>query len=343
MGNACEVVIEARDLWRSFRSPVKRAGGPINTPSAIMNFIYRKLRGQRERVTYALRGITFTVRRSDFVLLVGPNGSGKTTLLKILAGILPYTRGQLRVLGDDPYSSRSHLREVRRRVSLIPNVMLGNVFFDPALSVEENLTVACELLRLSPKRALEMARLLDVKRYLSHRFGALSTGLAARAILALHLAKEAEIYLFDEPAVALSPEGRASFKGLLRKLREEGRTVIYATHYPSELVELFDKVLVLQGGRLVFYGALEDFTDMVFKGKDVCVEITLRGGFSESQLARDGFEVIGGKARAYCSSAEAFRLLRRAVAVLREEHVRDVRVIPRSFEEAYRIYVGAAT
>ncbi len=333
------IVVEARNLWRSFRK-AKTVGGPINMPTAIVNYVYRRLKGQYESVSYALRDVSFTVRESEFVLMLGPNGAGKTTLLKILAGILPYSKGSLKIFGEDPYSSREHLREVRRRVSLIPNVMLGTAFFDAALSVERNLMITCELLGLNPARALKMADLFDLKDYLDTRLGALSTGLVARAVLALHLAKEADLYLFDEPAVALSPEGRMLFKRLLEELKREGRTVIYATHYPSELVDVFDKVLILCRGRKLFYGTTLDFTNTVFKGKDTCIEIELYNGYRDVFTLGGEVEVSGNRARIYCSSSEAYELLKEIVSSLREGYVRRIKVIPRSFEEAYIMYLG---
>jgi len=335
--NISEKSIEVINLYKFYESPIaSKLPGPYQLPSAVVKYFFEK---KRKKYIAALSDINFTVDKHDYVLVLGPNGSGKTTLLKILAGLMFPSKGTVKILGK---KLEENLSFVRSKVTLISSLTTGCALFDPFISVEQNLSLISELLRIDYNNVLKFIELLKVDKYLNYKFGALSTGTAARVILALNLAKPAEIYLFDEPAEALSPEGRELFKRILLKLKQDQKTVIYATHHPQELAEVFNRVLLLINGRIVFNGTIQDFLNKVFKGKDAYIEIEFYKEIKRDILENIDLpekEYMGKSLIIYTNILKAHLYLNRLFSHIKVDYIKSVRIIPRSLEEAYLTYV----
>jgi len=231
---------------------------------------------------------------------------------------------------------------VRSKVSLISSLTTGCALFDPFISVEQNLSLIADLLKINFDKILRFAELLEIDDYFEYKFGALSTGLAARVVLALNLAKSSEIYLFDEPAEALSPEGRELFKRILSELKREGKTIVYATHHPVELADIFNKVLVLVSGRIVFRGTIEEFLSEAFRGRNACIEVEFRkkiGAEDLEKISLPEVEYTRDFLRLYVNIFEAHIYLSKLLSRIKVDYIKSIKVVPRSLEEAYLIYV----
>ncbi len=190
----------------------------------------------------ALYPFDFELRAGEFLGLLGVNGSGKSTLVKLAAGLVTPSGGRVRVLGLTP-GPRSKLE-----VAYMPEV--DHLY--PAWRAEDAYRFSARFFHMNRERFERLLDFLRVDR--RTKFSALSKGNRTRLRLALTLAREARLYLLDEPLSGIDPLTREQ---ILRALVGEfpgGAAVVLSTHQVSEAESLFDKVLVLDGGKVLLSG-----------------------------------------------------------------------------------------
>ncbi len=202
-----------------------------------------------------LRGITLTIQRGELFGLLGPNGAGKSTLILHLNGILRPKRGEVLVDGLNPIKNP---REVRKKVGIVfqdPNDQLFSptVFEDVAFG-PYNLGLRGEELKIRVMEALELVGMSD---YAHRDTKELSFGEKKRIAIATVLAMEPEIIVFDEPFANLDFRGKRLMRGLILKLKNQGKTVILASH-EAEYLSLCDRVALIDDGRIVALGGPEE-------------------------------------------------------------------------------------
>ncbi|MEX2292406.1 MAG: heme ABC exporter ATP-binding protein CcmA [Acidimicrobiales bacterium] len=192
----------------------------------------------------ALAGIDLDVTAGEIVLLRGPNGAGKTTLLRLCAGLLPITRGQARVLGQDLGDRRS-ARNVRRRVGYLGHA--AGLYDD--LTVADNVRFWGRALG-APSCDLEdaMAACGLSGRLGDMRVATLSAGQRRRASLACLLVRRPEVWLLDEPHAGLDHEGRDLLDGLIEQAVSDGATVILSSHELDRAESLAHRTVHIAGG-----------------------------------------------------------------------------------------------
>ena len=185
--------------------------------------------------------------------LLGPNGAGKTTLVSILNGLLGFQSGTVEVFG---LPLAANLQEIRRRTSFIPQLL---AFYDN-LSVRENLhffagiqKISGSVLRHNLDYAISVNRLEDI---LEQRALTLSGGQKRRLNIAVGLLNNPELIYFDEPTVGIDPEARHQILETIRSFRDDSKTVIYTSHYMSEIEKLCDEVAIINRGRIIRRGRL---------------------------------------------------------------------------------------
>lgn len=196
----------------------------------------------------ALDGVELTARAGAVTALVGPNGSGKTTLLLVLAGLLVPDSGSVTVAGHDPVT---HGAAARARTGWMPDTF-GT--WDSLTAREVLLTFAAAY-RLAPataaRRATELLATVHLSEYADRPASVLSRGQKQRLGLARALVHDPSVLLLDEPASGLDPRSRVDLRILLRRLADEGRTVLVSSHVLSELDEMADDAVFLSKGRTV--------------------------------------------------------------------------------------------
>ncbi|BAS26892.1 ABC transporter ATP-binding protein [Limnochorda pilosa] len=196
--------------------------------------------------------LNLTVRRGWIYGFLGPNGAGKTTAMGMIMGLVRPTRGRVELFGE-PVGAGTH--HVYRRIGA---VVQGPVFY-PYLSAHDNLRVLAEVTgRVGPPRiaaALDRVGLLDRAR---DRFSTFSLGMKQRLALAAALLHEPELLVLDEPTNGLDPAGMHEVRELIRSLAREGKTIFLSSHLLHEVEQLCDHVGIIQGGRLVLEGSVED-------------------------------------------------------------------------------------
>lgn len=200
----------------------------------------------------AVTGVSFSVARGELFALLGTNGAGKTSTVELLEGLARPDGGTVRVLGHDPYAERSR---VRPRIG----VMLQEGGFPSELSVAETVRMwaGCTSGARPTGEALELVGLGHRARV---RVKQLSGGERRRLDLALALLGRPEVLFLDEPTTGLDAEGRRDTWELVRRLQEDGITVLLTTHYLEEAEALADRLAIMHRGRIVTAGTTAEVT-----------------------------------------------------------------------------------
>jgi ABC-2 type transport system ATP-binding protein len=214
-----------------------------------MNEPILSIRGLRK--TYgtgvdALKSVDLDIRKGEIFALLGPNGAGKTTLINIVCGIVTASGGEVLVDGRNWQSDYRHARE---RIGLVPQELTTEAF-EP---VWRTVTFSRGLFGkpANPAKVEELLRRLSLwdkrKTIMMH----LSGGMKRRVMIAKALSHEPSILFLDEPTAGVDVELRRDMWELVRKLREDGTTIILTTHYIEEAEEMADRVGVISKGELI--------------------------------------------------------------------------------------------
>jgi ABC-2 type transport system ATP-binding protein len=194
----------------------------------------------------AVRGVSFEVERGEVFGLLGPNGAGKTTTVEILEGYRRRSAGDVRVLGHDP-AERD--RQLQQRVGIV----LQSCGFYPRVTVREAVEHFSKAYE-RPRDPSETIELVGLDEKADARTKDLSGGQRRRLDLALALVGDPEVVFLDEPTTGFDPAARRTAWGVVRTLKELGKTVLLTTHYLDEAQELADRVAIVKEGRIVAEG-----------------------------------------------------------------------------------------
>src|SRR5688572_1969748 len=200
----------------------------------------------------AVDGIDVEVRAGEAFGFLGPNGAGKSSTMRMIGCVSPPTAGSLRILGMDPVRQGP---QIRARLGVCPQ----QDSLDLELTVIENLTVYARYFGIPRREARDRAReLLDFVQ-LGDRANdttePLSGGMKRRLTIARALINEPDIVLLDEPTTGLDPQARHLVWDRLFRLKQRGVTLVLTTHYMDEAEQLCDRLVVMDGGRIVAEGS----------------------------------------------------------------------------------------
>lgn len=228
----------------------------------------------------ALDHLSMTIGDGELHGFVGPNGAGKTTTMRILATLLAPTSGTAVIDGVDVTESP---RRVRELVGYMPD-FFG--VYDHLKSWEYlDFYARCYGFGAS-ERAKMIAQLLDLVNLTDKRdayVDALSRGMKQRLCLAHALIHDPKLLILDEPASGMDPRARAEMKGILKTLKDMGKTVLISSHILPELSEMCDSLTIIDHGKLVFSGAVEDLSRHMRQQADI--HLTLLPDGTEDPVA----------------------------------------------------------
>lgn len=199
----------------------------------------------------ALRGINAKFVDGDVVAIIGENGSGKSTLLKVIATILKPTKGKI------IYNKENIFENLNKYRNLISFIFEENNFL-PELNVKDNLEYFSKMFSSNVKVRDVLSR-VKIEHLLNLKPKQLSKGQRQRLSIAISLLKTPKIVLLDEPAEGLDVETKQIVKDIVREYKNSNRLVFFVTHDEDEIEEVCDKILVLNAGKITFYGTVEDF------------------------------------------------------------------------------------
>jgi ABC-2 type transport system ATP-binding protein len=240
-----------------------------------------ELRGIAKRYghTVALDGIDLEVGRGELVGLLGPNGAGKTTAIKLLLGLARPTSGTGRVLGA-PLGDRA----ARRRIGYLPELFR----YQPWLRAREVLTLHAELAGLPAAErstaAVAALAMVDLASRADDAVSGFSKGMQQRLGLGVALLGTPDLVLLDEPTSALDPVGRTDVRAIVRAARDRGATVILNSHLLTEVERVCDRVVIVDHGRIVASGSLDD----IVAGDGVRIRVTGLDAAARAALGRIG-------------------------------------------------------
>jgi len=206
----------------------------------------------------AVNGVTFTAGDGRVTGLLGPNGAGKTTTLRMLYGVMRPHAGTISVDGID--AARQPLA-AQARVGVLPDVY----GLYPRLTAREHIRYFGELQGLDKatlaERTEELFELLDMKHIADRRSAGYSHGERTKVALARALVHRPQNVLLDEPTNGLDVMSTRAVREIVRKLRAEGRCVLFSSHVMQEVSALCDSIIVVAGGRVVAHGSPDELRE----------------------------------------------------------------------------------
>ncbi|MEO3944628.1 ABC transporter ATP-binding protein [Gorillibacterium sp. CAU 1737] len=204
----------------------------------------------------AVNNVSFSIHPGEIVAILGPNGAGKTTTLNMLLGLLKPTQGTLRLFGLEPGST-----EVRKRIG----AMLQEVSVMDRLKVSELI----QLIRSyypNPLAVDELLTITGLSREDQNRFAEKLSGGQKRSLgFALALAGNPDLLFFDEPTVGLDISARRRFWEQAGKLAEQGKTIVFTTHYLQEADDFAKRILLFDKGELIADGTPDEIKSRILK------------------------------------------------------------------------------
>jgi ABC-2 type transport system ATP-binding protein len=198
----------------------------------------------------AVDGLTMSVPAGSIAGFIGPNGAGKTTTLRLLLGLVHPDAGSATVLG-------SPLTEPDRYLPRVGALVEAPAFY-PSLSGRTNLDVLARLGGYPRSRVGEVLETVGLSDRARDRVGAYSLGMKQRLGVAMALLPDPDLLVLDEPANGLDPLGIIEMRGLLRRLRGAGKTILLSSHLLGELEQVADWLVMLHEGKALFCGSAKD-------------------------------------------------------------------------------------
>ena len=203
----------------------------------------------------AIDNLTFYVYKGEILGLLGPNGSGKSTTINSILALLKYQKGSIKIFGKE---MRPDSYDIKQKIGVI----FQEVAVLDELNVYDNINYFCGLYIQDKKtreryveEAIELVGLEEFKKYLPKQ---LSGGLLRRLNIACGIAHKPEIIFLDEPTVAVDPQSRNNILEGIKKLRDNGATIVYTTHYMEEVEILCDRIIILDKGKIIAEGTSEE-------------------------------------------------------------------------------------
>jgi len=212
---------------------------------------------------HVLKGVNFQVERGTMLALLGPNGAGKTTTVRILSTLLKADKGSVTVETHDVQKDPEAVRSV---IGLTGQ----SAAVDELLTGRENLVMMGRLYRLTKKsaklRAQELLEEFDLVAAADRKTSTYSGGMRRRLDLAVSLIATPPVIFLDEPTTGLDPRSRLVMWGIIEKLMDNGTTILLTTQYLEEADQLADRIVLIDGGKVVAEGTPKELKSKV--GKD---------------------------------------------------------------------------
>ncbi len=218
----------------------------------------------------AVNDLSFEVYEGEILGLLGPNGSGKSTTINCILSLLTFSKGSITVFGEEMKPSAYNIKEKI-------GVVFQEVSVFDELTVYENIDYFCGLYVKDKKKRAEyvedsiaLVALEDFKKFYPKQ---LSGGLLRRLNIACGIAHKPKVIIFDEPTVAVDPQSRNNILDGIRRLRDDGATIIYTTHYMEEVEILCDRVIILDKGSIIAAGTIDELKALAHIEEKVSVHM----------------------------------------------------------------------
>lgn len=287
----------------------------------------------------AVDGISFEVQRGEIFGYIGPNGAGKTTTIKTLVGLLTQFQGTVTIAGQRMPQNKG---QVHKMLGYLPQ----QVAFQDWRTVDHMLRTFGQLSGM-PRAALdrrigEVLGLLDLKPVRFKRVGELSGGTVQRVGLAQALLHAPPLLVLDEPLASLDPTSRHQVKTVIRQLSREGTTILFSSHILSDVQDVATRIAILNQGRLLHVGTLEQLLHELRLTDEVEVVLSRNSGSWQQMPRPAGVRTIKERAPDKLlvqldTKADRDETIHRLLADLMAGgcHVRSFQPVARSLDDIY--------
>jgi Cu-processing system ATP-binding protein len=282
-----------------------------------------------------LHDISFSVSPGEIVALVGHNGAGKTTIMKLLLGLIRPTSGRVQVLGHDP--AGVHAAQARLGMGFLPET----VSFPANMTGQEIMNFYARLKRQDRSanaRLLDMVGLADAA---GRRVKTYSKGMRQRLGLAQALIGSPRVLLLDEPTTGLDPSLRRSFYDTIMELKNDGVTVLLASHALSEMESRVDRIAIMNNGHLMADGSMTDLRKLA--SLPARIRLTTNDGAAgraaEHLQGADIKHVNGRTVEFDCASENKMELVRRVTDL--GVTIEDMEIELPNLDRIYELYQGS--
>jgi len=214
----------------------------------------------------AVRGVSFTIGKGEIFGLLGPNGAGKSTTINMMCGYIQPTSGDTTV---DSISVTKEPMQVKRMLGVVPQ----EIALYKDLNAMENLEFFSELYGMPKKerraRGEEVLRFVGLYDRRKDAIGTFSGGMQRRVNMAIALMHAPKFLMLDEPTVGVDPQSRENIFDTIEKLRDQGTTILYTTHYMEEAERLCNHIAIMDEGRIIAMGTLEQLLALRDQNREV--------------------------------------------------------------------------
>ncbi len=205
----------------------------------------------------AVDGVDLQIRRGELFGLIGHNGAGKSTLFKMMLGLLPVSAGRISIAGQDIHAG--NFRDIRRSIGYLPE----NIVLYDNLTGLETLRFIARLKHAPAEDCVNALEVVGLSHAAQRRVREYSKGMRQRLGFAQALLGKPQLLFLDEPTNGLDPEAIRAFYATLRKLRDEGVTVVLTSHILSEIQERVDRLAIMAAGKVQALGTVQSLRERV--------------------------------------------------------------------------------
>ncbi|MBD7986029.1 ABC transporter ATP-binding protein [Sporosarcina sp. Sa2YVA2] len=210
-----------------------------------------------------IKGVSLQIERGESFGLLGPNGAGKSTLIAMICGLISYDAGSIQIDGK-PVSK--HMHATKKIIGVVPQ----DIALYPTMSAIDNLVFWGKMYGLKTKmvktRAREVLEVVGLTERAKDRIETFSGGMKRRINIGAALMHKPELLIMDEPTVGIDPQSRNHILETVKKLNEQGMTVIYTSHYMEEVDYLCKRIAIMDNGKLIASGTKKDLSNRLAGG-----------------------------------------------------------------------------
>ena len=229
----------------------------------------KKLTKRYKKLT-AIDDLSFEIKEGEILGLLGPNGSGKSTTINCLLSLLKFESGSIKIFGKemkpDSYDIKKEIGVIFQEVAVFEELTVyDNIDYFCGLYIEDK-----NLRKKYVEDAINLVGISEFKKFYPKQ---LSGGLLRRLNIACGIAHKPKLIFLDEPTVAVDPQSRNNILDGIKKLRDEGATILYTTHYMEEVEMICDRIIILDKGKILAEGTSDELKKLANIEEKITVEV----------------------------------------------------------------------